>query len=63
MAQDNPGWGYRRIHGEVTGLGSSVAPSTVWKILQDAGRQCCVGRSVRPVEHADGDDQAFRWPS
>ena len=37
MAQDNPAWGYRRIHGEVTGLGYSVAPSTVWQILQDAG--------------------------
>jgi putative transposase len=36
-AQDNPGWGYRRIHGEVTGLGHKVAPSTVWQILKDAG--------------------------
>jgi putative transposase len=37
MAQDNPGWGYRRIHGELTGLGHTVAPSTVWQILKDAG--------------------------
>jgi transposase len=37
MAQDNPAWGYRRIHGEVTGLGYKLAPSTVWQILQDAG--------------------------
>jgi putative transposase len=37
MARDNPGWGYRRIHGEVTGLGHKVAPSTVWEILKDAG--------------------------
>jgi putative transposase len=37
MARDNPGWGYRRIHGELAGLGYAVAPSTVWQILKDAG--------------------------
>jgi hypothetical protein len=37
MARDNPGWGYRRIHGELAGLGYKLAPSTVWQILKDAG--------------------------
>jgi putative transposase len=37
MARDNPSWGYRRIHGELTGLGYRVAPSTVWQILKEAG--------------------------
>jgi putative transposase len=37
MTRDNPSWGYRRIHGELTGLGCKVAPSTVWQILKDAG--------------------------
>jgi hypothetical protein len=37
MARDNTGWGYRRIHGELTGLGYKIAPSTVWRILKDAG--------------------------
>lgn len=37
MARDNPGWGYRRIHGELTGLGYRLAPSAVWQILKDAG--------------------------
>jgi putative transposase len=37
MARDNPSWGYRRIHGELTGGGYNLAPSTVWRILKDAG--------------------------
>jgi hypothetical protein len=36
MARDNPGWGYRRIHGELTVLGYTIAPSTIWQILKDA---------------------------
>ena len=37
LAQQNPLWGYRRIHGELTILGVTVAPSTVWQILRAAG--------------------------
>ena len=37
MARDNPAWGCRRIHGQLTGLGHKLAPSTVWQILKDAG--------------------------
>ena len=33
LAKENPLWGYRRIHGELTKLGVTVAPSTVWEIL------------------------------
>jgi transposase InsO family protein len=37
MARENEGWGYRRIAGELAGLGVKVAPSTVWAILKKAG--------------------------
>ena len=37
LAQENPGWGYRRIHGELLVLEIKVAASTVWEILQEAG--------------------------
>jgi hypothetical protein len=34
---ENESWGYRRIRGELAGLGIKVAPSTVWQILKKAG--------------------------
>ena len=37
LAAENPSWGYRRIHGELTLLGITIAPSTVWEILKAEG--------------------------
>jgi putative transposase len=37
LAREDPSWGYRRIHGELAGLGVKIAASTLWEILNKAG--------------------------
>src|ERR671935_1279331 len=37
LAAENPGWGYKRIHGELTGLGYTLSPSMIWNILRRHG--------------------------
>ncbi len=46
LAKENPTWGHRRIHGELVGLGHTIASSTVWQILHDHGSDPAPERST-----------------
>jgi transposase len=37
FATENPTWGYKRIHGELVGLGVPLSASSVWNILRREG--------------------------
>jgi putative transposase len=65
LARENEWWGYRRIHGELAGLGIKVAPSTVWQILKSAGIDLAPRRDGRAGRSSCGPRRrgSWRWTS
>ncbi|MEW1843596.1 hypothetical protein AB0392_37105 [Nonomuraea angiospora] len=51
LVQENPSWGCRRVHGGLTTLGTTIAPSTVWEILKQEGIDPAADRA--PTTWAD----------
>lgn len=53
LAKENPDWGYRRIHGELTTMGIAIAPSSVWATLKPHGIEPSPRRSGPSEQEAN----------
>ena len=63
LANDNPTWGYRRIHGELAGLGYQIGASTVWKILDGVGIDPALRRAGPSWTSSCERKRTRSWPA
>jgi putative transposase len=59
LAAENPSWGYKRIHGELLGLGIALSPGSVWNVLQRHGIEAAPGRASLSWRELLRQQQAF----
>jgi putative transposase len=63
LARENPEWAYRRIHGDLAGLGVNIAASTVWEILKASGINPAEGGPGRPGHNSCAPRPRQSWPA
>ena len=66
LAAENPAWGYRRVHGELTRLGHNISAATVRRILRARGYSLAPRNVEAPMSSAQrafivNRHRGFRW--